>query len=309
MLMGGCVRGMHLDMNPGHCTFAVHRTESFQPLRASARLLSPAMHAKATRYLRWSPKDFFYLSYKDPLPQSEAADQLAFRAAPGTQPEPREIPAIVLGRRTLAGIEIEIERVDQGRLALALAPGSEETHGQPPAEGVPTPSAVPGLVAWALGHATLGSRPGLSQGSRPIIAHDRRYATLVLPEQNPAFVKLPGDPIEPAASHDLIQLDLLARDGALLDAGRRITTRREHGAVCIDDAGYLWLGRMTHDTPAPLAQTLIDLGCRHVLEADRGSQSPATVERAGHEAGVAPERPWSAIIAHPRPARGRAYAF
>jgi len=309
MLMGGCVRGMHLDMNPGHCTFAAHRIDSFQPLRASARLLSPEMRVKATRYLRWSPKDFFYLAYRDAFPHSPAADQLTFAAAPGQQPEPHELPAIVIGQRTLAGLDIEVERIDLARVGLALAVGSSEDPAQPAPTADVSAQATRTLAAWALGHATLGSRPGLSQGERSIIAMDRRYATLVLPAGSPAFVKLPGDPIEPADGHDSIQLDLLARDGALLDSARRITTRRTHGAVCIDESGYLWFGRMTHDTPGPLSQALLDLGCRHVLEADRGSQSPALVERTGHEGGLRSERAESALVGTARPARGRGYAF
>jgi len=307
MHMAGCVRGMHLDMNPGHSTFAAHRIESFQPLRTTGRLLSPAMHAKATRYVRWSPKDFFYLAHRDPYPRSDAAALLSFAPSPGHQPAPPELPALILGQRTVAGIELEIERVDQGRLTLSLAVGTDEV-GVPKPESAPSPSST-ALVAWGIGHATLGSRPGLSQADRPLLAHDRRFATLVLPKTGGAYVKLPGDPIEPATHHDLVQLDLVARDGVLLDAGRRITTRREHSALCIDDAGYLWFGRMQHDTPAPLIQALVDLGCRHVLEADRGSQSPASVERAGVEPGLAVQRPWSALVGTARPMRGRAYAF
>lgn len=309
MLMGGCVRGMHLDMNPGHCTFATHRIESFQPLAAEGRLLSPEMKASATRYLRWSPKDFFYLAYRDAFPHSPAAEQLAFAAAPGQQPEPRDLPAMILGRRTLAGIEIEVERVDLSRVSLELAVGSAEAPVPQEDPAAASAAKAPALAAWALGHATLGSRPGLSQQGRGVIAMDRRYATLVLPSGGAAFIKLPGDPIEPADGRDLVQLELLARDGELLDSGRRITTRRTHGAVCIDESGFFWLGRMTHDTPGPLAQALLDLGCRHVLEADRGSQSPAAVERAGHEAGLRAERAESALVGVARPMRGRAYAF
>jgi len=304
MQMAGCVRGMHLDMNPGHCTFAAHRIRSFQPLAADGRLLSPAMKASATRYLRWSPKDFFYLAYRDAFPRSPAADAFAFRAAPGQQPEPADLPALVLGERTIAGIALEIERVDLGRIQLGLAIGSEEAPG-----ATATPPVGPALAAWNLGHATHGNRPGLSQGTLAVVAMDRAFATFVLSRTEGAYVKLPGEPLEPAEQHDLVQLELLARDGALLDHGRRITTRREHGALCIDEAGYLWLGRMTHDTPGPLAQALIDLGCQHVLEADRGSQSPASVERAGVDAGVRAARPESALVASARPLRGRAYAF
>jgi hypothetical protein len=307
MLMGGCVRGMHLDMNPGHCTFAAHRMKSFQPLVAEGRLLSPEMKASATRYLRWSPKDFFYLAVRDAFPHSVAAEQLAFVAAPGQQPEPRELPAIVLGQRALAGLQIEVERVDLSRIGLGLAAGTAEARGGfDQGSGATT---TPALAAWMVGHATLGSRPGLSRGPVGIIPMDRRYATLVLPTGGAAFLKLPGDPIEPAEGRDLVQLELLARDGELLESGRRITTRRTHGAVCIDESGYLWLGRMTHDTPGPLAQALLDLGCRHVLEADRGSQSPAAVERAGYEAGLRTERAESALVGVARPTRGRGYAF
>jgi len=318
MQLAGCLRGMHLDMNPGHCTFAAHRIESFQPLRASGRLLSPEMRSSATRYLRWSPKDFFFLAYRDPFPQSEAARQFSLSAAPGEQPAPHDLPAFILGQRTVAGLQLQVERADLSRARVRLSVGSGETateRGVIPADGTPVSAAAPssapapGLAAWTIGHSTHGNRPGLSQGATAIVPMDRAYATLVLPAEGNALVKLPGDPLEPAEGRDLVQLELLARDGALLDHGRRITTRREHGALCIDEAGYLWLGRLTHDTPGPLAQALLDLGCLHVLEADRGSQSPAVVERAGHEGGLRAERAESALVAMPRAAGGRAYAF
>jgi hypothetical protein len=84
--------------------------------------------------------------------------------------------------------------------------------------------------------------------------------------------------------------------------------------LCLDEEGHLLVGRMEHDTPAPLVMTLTDLGCRTVLETDRGSHPPARAFRPealsesqadsdpGLDAGTL-------LIAELRPAEARAYEF
>lgn len=305
MALLGCTSGMHLDMNPGHCTFALHRVESFDPLKAESRLLRSTMRSNASRYLRWSPKDFFYLALRSPYPSSEAAASLTWEPAPGTNPAPGELPPIVLGKERIAGLDLEIERVDLSAVSLTLSVGSAEATAAPPA----LTDSRPLLGAWSLGHATLGHRAGLSIGALAVVAMDRRYATLVLGQDGRVLLRPPGEPAEPREHQSAVQLQLLARDGTLLDHARRITAQRLHGALCVDDHGSLWIGRMLHDTPAPLAQRLLSLGCQDVAELDRGSQAPARALRPDDEAELTAEHPGSFLVGRARMAGGRGYAF
>ncbi len=303
MQMAGCTYGMHLDMNPGHCAFTFNDIESFQPLKARGQVLTPHMQVNAIRFVRWSPKDFFYLAVRKPFPSGKAADQYEWAPAFGAE-QTSHFPAIVRGTRTLAGIEIEVERIDLDQARFLLGAGTEES---PKVEQVPPPKAVDAV--WTLGHATRGSRPGLSIGRHRLRPMNRKYATLVLQKDGPVQLRLPGSIVEPSARTSIVQLPLLARAGELTESARRLTGLRKHGALCLDDRGYLWTGRITHDSPAPLVLALVELGCETIVEMDRGSHSPAEAHSLNSR-GAAPLSSASSFIAAiTRPPQPRAYEF
>ena len=85
------------------------------------------MKVNATRYVRWSPKDFFYIALRDPLhaPLVEAAGPLMHVDA-GQQPEPAYIPGIFFAKFSLGPLSMHITRVDPGRVRYQVAVGQAE---------------------------------------------------------------------------------------------------------------------------------------------------------------------------------------
>ncbi len=269
----GCTYAVHLDMNPGHCAFLLNQVDSVEPFSARGRPLDPRMNVNPTRYVRWSPKDFFYVMKKSSLPHSEG---VSWRVAPGDSPSPPNIPGLFFGDKTIAQIPVTIDRVDAGRLAFSIEVGSGEGNAS---GSLPAPPVRP-LIAWGMGHGTRGSRTGLSIGRQVVVPLKRNYASLILTDGDLSLLP-PGEPQVEKDGQTVVQLPVLARDGALLPESRELGGVRRRAALCIDRSGSLLIARMEHDTPAPLAQLLVDLGCDLVVDLDRGSHPPSLVERAG----------------------------
>lgn len=279
----GCNYAVHLDMNPGHCTFALNRVTSFDPLVADGQLLDRRMKVNATRYIRWSPKDFFYLALRDPSrPPLTSRGQTTFDVDRGTQPTPTFIPGIFRTQVVLGPLTLDITRVDPGRTTLQVAAGGAEgLSANAPLPELSLQDYSTALLALGLGHHTHGTRPGLSIDRRVIVPLSRGYATLVLRSGGPADLLPPGEPLTEQPGLTLVQLPALARDGTMLDAAKELGGKRSRQALCIDESGTLYFGALEHDSIAPLVQSLLELGCTLVAEADRGSHSPTHRARAG----------------------------
>ena len=284
----GCRYGMHLDMNPGHCTFALNRIESVDPLRAEGELLDPRMKANEIRYVRWSPKDFFYLALRDEGESVGRKSGLRFAPDVGTQPSPASIPGIFSAQKTLGPLTVELLRIPTERVSFHLVPGSGEARAPTAVIDEPDPAPYPeALVALGLGHRTHGVRAGLSLGEKVIVPHSRGYGTLLLSDKAGLSILPPGEPVAERQGQVALQLPALARDGEMLDEAKELGGRRNREALCIDEAGAFYFGSIEHDSIAPLVQSLLDVGCTLILEADRGSKSPTYLARA--ETDVAPQ--------------------
>lgn len=279
----GCLYAMHLDMNPGHCAFLFNRIDSVDPLKAEGEVLDARMQVNTTRYVRWSPKDFFFVATRE---SSARKSDVEWQPAPGRGPEPQSIPGILTGQLNVAGINIEIDRVAASRLDFAIEAGSAEASGQGDADGsVPLglddQQAARTLIAWGLGHRTRGRRTGLSSGMKVIVPLTRSFASLVLEKGAQPRLLPPAEPLTEAEGQTVVQLPLLAREGELLPIAQELGGHRTRSALCLDDDGNFYAGRIEHDTTAPLVQALLDQGCSLVAEMDRGSHPPPLVERAG----------------------------
>lgn len=272
----GCSYAIHLDMNPGHCAFLLNEVESVEPLAARGRPLDPRMNVNPTRYVRWSPKDFFYVLRAGDVPSSE---HVTFQVSEGESPTPQSIPGLFTGQKTIAQIPVTVDRVNAGRLSYSLGIGSGEGGAAGTASDEAEKKMRP-LIAWGMGHATRGSRPGLSIGTRPIVPLKRNYASLIL-EGGQLSLRPPDEPQVEEPGRDVVQLPVLARDTKLVPEAQELGGRRQRAALCMDGEGNLLVARMEHDTPAPLARLLVDMGCDLVVELDRGSHPPALVERSG----------------------------
>ncbi len=295
LLHVGCSYAMHLDMNPGHCTFALNAVQSFQPLRASGVVLDARMRVNATRYLRWSPQDFFYLAERTALP---ARSTLAW----SSRREPGAPLLFAVGRGATGGLAIEVDRVPLDAVRLDVHPGSAEDDSLPPPATAP---AAPALLSWGLGHRTPGTRSGLLLGTTSVVPLTRTDASIVLDGESAPSLLPPGMPVAPKEGQQVVQLPVLARDGELSPLARELGDRRPRAALCVA-SGYMLVGRIEHDTIAPLVATLLTEGCSLIVALDRGSHHPARVQREADSPALGVE---SLLRASPRELTHRGYLF
>jgi len=275
----GCSYGVHLDMNPGHCGFMYTRVNGkrdFQVKRAVDK-----MSVNPERYVRWSPKDFFYVLLRDPVPRD--ATEAAWQLDGGTQPPPLWWPAIFSARVDVSGSAVELLSVGKGRVSWSVRAGTLE----PLALGAPLmkteleqePSQRM-LLALGLGHTTQATRYGLAFEGKASIPFRNQGATLVMsPPHNLTVSLTPPQQLGP--TEEAVQVPLLARDGVLTTEGRAQGTQRQRGALCITPEGRILIGRARADSSIPMTNVLLRAGCKDVVELDRGSSHPSYLHRAG----------------------------
>jgi len=117
MNAAGCIYGMHLDMNPYHCSFIYYRFEDEPDEKRpkyKAELANRDMGFNPSRFVFGSSKDFFYLTLRDSSPGPD------WDAAELAQPAPYHVPAVF--RRQQGPVELLI--VDRNRSQTALTPGA-----------------------------------------------------------------------------------------------------------------------------------------------------------------------------------------
>lgn len=123
----GCVYGMHLDMNPFHTAYIYYRFEELQENerpRYQSEVALNEMRYSPHRYINGAPKDFFFLTLRDPSPgEGWSAEGLA-------QPAPAFVPAVFQGKFS----ESILVAVDMTRASAELE------HGDIPAYVAPAGS-------------------------------------------------------------------------------------------------------------------------------------------------------------------------
>lgn len=303
--MSGCDYGVHLDMNPGHCAFMFTDILDVQRVEARAEVLDPRMRINPTRYVRWSPKDFFYVTLREPIPQGDPG----WSIAPGAQPEPSWLPGIFQANVPVGPLQIEVLRFEAERVRWQAVAGSSEPlrPGVTPERSFSEEDARNVQVAIGLGHGTAAARHGLAIAGQQLVPLDPRLATLVLPQSGPARLDPPGTPLRVEKGTSLVQLPLLAQDGELVGRARQVGALRDRGALCLDADGNLLFAQITHDSSGPAARALLQLGCGLVVEADRGSHHPPFVERAGTAQPPRVGHETTALYGVGQPMRPRAY--
>src|SRR6185503_8331676 len=101
----GCSYGVHLDMNPGHCGFVFTNVADFKGKEFNLKKAHDEMKLAPDRFVRWSPKDFFYVMVRDPVPKDPSG--VRWQADGGTQPPPAWLPGIFRGKLMVGNLEIE----------------------------------------------------------------------------------------------------------------------------------------------------------------------------------------------------------
>ena len=279
----GCSYGMHLDMNPGHCGFVFARIDDLSRHQYSLQRAVPKMSIPIDRYVRWSPKDFFYVTLREPQPK----DSVKWHFVPdsGAQPPPNWWPGIYRGKAELGGVPIEILSFERGRFDWAVRAGTRE----PNELGAPLmKTALSGdethrvLAAIGLAYTTRATRLGIVFDGQASIPLRPKMATLVIrPEESLRLVT--GAVPLLSAKDSAVQLPLLATSGEPTSEGRAQGPLRERAALCVTSGERVILARMQSDSPASLVTTLLNLGCKDVVDLDRGSSDPSFLHRTGTE--------------------------
>ena len=278
----GCSYGVHLDMNPGHCGFVFTNIRSLKQKDYRLKKADPGMTITADRFVKWSPKDFFYLMTRDPTPQDPSG--VRWKADPGQQPPPRWYPGIFTGSIALGNLNVHLSSFEPGRVELMLSAGKlEPTRVDAPLKKTELdPEARKRVLgAVGLGHTTNSANMGLAFAGGASLPLRSSLATLVLsPGQVPRVVP-PRENVELGSGDDAVQLPLLAHAGEILPAARERGSVRKHGALCFTPSGRFLVGSVEHDSVAPAVSALVRTGCKTVLALDRGSHHPAFVDRSG----------------------------
>ncbi|MFO7180880.1 MAG: hypothetical protein DIU78_019420 [Pseudomonadota bacterium] len=276
----GCSYGVHLDMNPGHCGFVFSNIKNPGTGDMVLRLADDRMKIGPDRYARWSAKDFFYVMVRDPIPRD---GPVTWAPASGVQPPPSWLPGIFTAQLPIGGLVVDLLRVEAGRVDVRVRAGANEPKapGGAPPSPLTGPDAERALAAIGLGHATASSQLGIADGPTARVPLLAGNATLVLEDGRAPRVALPGELPKLSPKQLAVQLPMLAREGKPLVRASARGTSRLRAALCVRPSGSLVIAQIVHDSSAPLAAALLALGCRDVLELDRGSAKPAFVHRAG----------------------------
>jgi hypothetical protein len=296
-------------MNPKHCGLVFTSITDIRSEQNCLKVADRRREMNADRFVRWSPKDFFYVMLRDPKPPSAGGFQ--WEPDGGTQPPPAFLPALFSSKLSLGGLEIELLSIDLDRVGWRVRAGSFEPTSL---DGAPKELELSGddqhrvLAAIGLGHGTGASGFGLAFGPVPSLALHSDQAKLVMRKNQGISLLAPGEPWELAPGDEAVELPLLAKDGELLAAARATGGLRQRGALCVN-TGRVFIARARHDSSAPLAAALLRAGCRNVVELDRGSQHPTFVHRAGSSTPPTGRYETSVLYALGRPMLPRAYRW
>lgn len=279
----GCSYGMHLDMNPTHCGFVFARVDDFQKHQYSLARAVPKMSLPIDRYVRWSPKDFFYVTLREPEPKDAA--RWHFVPDAGTQPPPVWWPGIYRGKAELGGAPIELLSFESGRFDWAVRAGTREPT-EPSAPLMKT--TLTGdethqvLAAIGLAYTTRAIRLGIAFDGQAAIALRSKVGTLRIRPHQPLEL-IDGEVPILGPTDSAVQLPLLATAGEPTAEGRAQGPLRERAALCVTRGKRVLLARGQSDSPAPLVTALLSAGCTSVVDLDRGSSDPSFLHRTGTE--------------------------
>ncbi len=278
----GCSYGIHLDMNPAHSGFVFTDLRAHHERDYKLKKLDPGMVIPATKFVRWSPKDFFYMMVRDPVP----VDPSGVHWVPdsGQQPPPMWLPGVFKATLMIGTLPIELLSFEPGRVDWQVRAGTKELTSDGSA---PSHQALTGddshrvLAAIGMGRTTDATSYGLAFGTTALMPLRNSYATVVVAHGKAPRVVAPGKTPSLGPHEEAVQLPLLADDGQLVARGRDHGALRMRGALCVTPQGRVIVARARHDSSDPIATALLRTGCRRVVSLDRGSRHPAFVHRTG----------------------------
>ena len=279
LVSAGCDFALPLAGSPERLGFVLadvgRGAPRFEPLDPRFDFDGPATLSGSTR-------DFLYLSVRDVRPKAPL--EMPWGPDGGAQPEPAWLPGILRGELTLGGVTLELTSFETRRSDFRVRPGPLEpgAKGQPWSGALSAEDRGRALAALELGHATGAARMGLALGTLIPLPMKPGYATLVV-GNGEARILLPGEPVTLRAEEHAVQLPLLADDADVTARARERGDARKRAALGVTEDGRVVVATLRHDSSDPLAVGLRAAGCRRIVELDRGSHHPASLERTGSE--------------------------
>lgn len=291
MKLGGCIYGMHLDMNPHHTGFMFTNITELKGRNYKSELLTTEMEIDTSRYIEYAPKDFFYVMLHDPTPPAlEGAS--AWQSDPGVQPAPSFMAGLwrstVEAEAGAPSSEVSLLAIEPGRASFRVRAGSREPDSNAGTTSVRELSendAHRVLFALSLGVSEPKHGRGLATEGRVVLpigsdAHDGHVGVLVASEDGElsivngrAWSKVP-----PRA--DASELPLLIDEGKRVEGGASKAT----AALGITPVGRVYVARSSQGVSRDdFAATLLRAGCTEAVVLDRGAGLRGALFRAGTE--------------------------
>jgi hypothetical protein len=280
MLVAGCTYGIHLDMNPHHTGFVFANVRSPAPRDYQAHLLTPLMEIWPERYLEYSPKDFFYLMLREPMPSGD----VGWAIDVGTQPAPTWLPAVW---RTLVqippskseanAVQVELLAFDAGRVTWRLRTARREW---------PKRDFVSAELAQDDSHRVMAS-VGLGNPQDPREAVNTKlsfpgFATgALVADEAHNFALFSEQEIGNGDGSEAIVVPFILDNGKIAPAAREPHAMRRRAAMCASPSGHTVLAVATSDSDEALAVALQKVGCARAAALDRGSHRSTFLHRAG----------------------------
>jgi hypothetical protein len=317
--MGGCSYAMHLDMNPHHTGFIFSKIIDVHGHNYRSELLTPLMTVSPDRYIEYAPKDFFYVLTHDGTPPAVGGSR--FHVDPGAQPPPAWAPAI--WSTTMDGKDgpVDLSLIEAGRARFRIRAGTAEPDaktGASPLRELDGEDAHRVVLALGLGHALEKKPRGLATDGRvayPMHALDADgdvaagFAALVADADGALAITHGRDVTSIGPRVDLAELPLVVDDGAVTVGARKASAASPRGALGITPDGSVYIARGTFTSDAPLADVLVEAGCRRAVALERGARVAPFFQRVGTASPPRGRSEETALYVLSAPMRPRAFRF
>jgi hypothetical protein len=274
LLLAGCSDAMHLDMNPGHVGFVYHNA---QAKNLSSALLTSTMSIAPNRFVKASPKDFFYLVMREHGPR---VGDVNWKPAPGSHPPPAWLPAVYTAKVEKLGTEVGLMVFETDRFRWEIRPGEEERTTDTAPEILPPAKLARAMVGVGLGVAhRKDNQRGLFIDGVEKLPIRSDLGVLTTSPDGKIDIAVAVEPMAPPGG--ATELVLFAEAQRIRVEAKQLGARRNRSAACMLDEHTLVLAIGRADNGEPMTRALVELGCSRVVELDRGKQVQAFIHRAG----------------------------
>jgi hypothetical protein len=306
--MAGCEYGMHLDMNPYHTGFIFTAIDDLSTKKYRSQLLSSAMSIPADRYIQYAPKDFFYVTTRDPTPPA-APGATPWAPDVGLQPPPGWLPGLWHARVDAPEGGLDLLDIEPGRVVWRLRAGAKEATLASPLREIAGDEAQSVVLVVGMGVAPERRSLGLATDGRLAVAvrGEAGAGVLVLGASGRLAIERAADAPPVGVREDLVELPIVWWDGEAVPSQAGPVVVR--AALGLTPAGRVILARGSFSSAAPLGEALARAGCTRVVSLDRGVQATGFLDRSGTPSPPRGKYLETALFAIGAPLSPRAFRF